>query len=210
MSKKTKIVLGIIICIILILIVSILLYLISKDNTITNNNDNNIISKNDTTNNNDNNIISKNDTTNNNDNTNSNNNTINSEDDLNDNNILFKFSYQNYAWAKIDRGYYIYYNGDIKEYDKYDSGIKLKATKISKEELSQLEELASIVEDKYEEGYSFMVDGGTSTKEIYNKKLAKWIVISQSGDSMGKNSTEAGKKISELTDQIYDKYLEED
>ena len=159
LSKKAKISLEIIICIIIISIISIVLYLNSKSN----------------------------------------------------NNILFKSSYENYAWGARSYGYFIYFNGDIKEYDDYDNDRKLKSAKISNEELAQLKELASMVEDKYENDTSMgqMFDAGISTEQIYNNKLSKWIVLSKYGDSMGRNSTETSKKILELTNQLYNKYLKE-
>ena len=158
LSKKTKLSLGIIICIIIISIVSIVLYLNSKSN-----------------------------------------------------NILFKSSYENYAWGARSYGYYIYSNGDIKEYDNYDNDRKLKSAKISSEELTQLKELAGMVEDKYEVDTSMgqMFDAGTSTEQIYNSKLSKWVILSKFGDSMSRNSTETSQKILELTNQLYNKYLNE-
>ncbi len=163
MSKKTKIILGII-CIIIIVTVSIFLYL-------------------------------------------------NIKDDINIKNasILFESSYKNYAWGKQKYGYYIYSNGYIKQYDDYNKDKKLKSAKISREELSQLKELANMVEDKYEKSsIPGTYDGGTFSKQIYNENLSKWIVLSKTGDSMGKNSTEESKRILELTNQLYDKYIKED
>ena len=156
--KKTKLSLGIIICIIIISIISVVLYLNSKDN-----------------------------------------------------NILFKSSYENHAWGDISYGYYIYFNGDIKEYDDYDNDRKLKSAKISNEELKQLKKLASIVKDKYKKENSRiqMFDAGIETKQIYNRRLFKWVILSKSGDTNGENSTETSQKILELTDTLYNKYLNE-
>ena len=129
-----------------------------------------------------------------------------------DNNILFKSSNKSYAFGARSFGYYIYSNGDIKEYDDYDNDRKLKSAKISSEELTQLKKLASMVEDKYEKDTSMgqVLDAGTSTKQIYNSKLSKWVILSVFGDSMGRNSTETSQKILELTNQLYNKYLNED
>ena len=127
------------------------------------------------------------------------------------NSILFKNSYENYAWGARNYGYYIYSNGNIKEYDDYDNKKKLKSAKISKEELNQLKELANIVEDKYEESASSfkLSDSGIFTKQIYNSKLSKQVVLSKKGDSAGNNLTETSQKILKLTDELYNKYLNE-
>lgn len=125
-----------------------------------------------------------------------------------DNNILFKYSYENYAWGARSYGYFIYSNGDIKEYDDYDNDSKLKSAKISKKELAQLIELSNMVEDKYENDTKWqMIDAGITIKQIYNSKLSKWVILSKSGDSNGRNSSETSQKILELTNQLYNKYL---
>lgn len=92
--------------------------------------------------------------------------------------ILFQYSYTNYAWAPTSRGYYIYSNGIIKEYDDYNEDKELKSAQITKEELEQLKELANKVEDKYEREESAWCDAGTSTKQIYSTRLSKWIMLS--------------------------------
>lgn len=123
--------------------------------------------------------------------------------------ILFKSSYDNHAWNPTSYGYYIYSNGVIKEFDEYDTEKKLKSAKINKIELTQLQKLANIVEDKYTpdpNGPQFW-DSGTRTRQIYNSNLSKWIILYKDGDSMGENLTETSQEILTLTSKLYDKYL---
>lgn len=128
--------------------------------------------------------------------------------------VLFESSYTNFAWGYANYGYIIYSDGTIEEYDNSDEKriTDLKKDKITKEELNQLKTLANKVEDKYEEdnsGFPPMNDGGTSEKSIYNARLSKFVILSKSGDSLGGNSTETSKEILELTEKLYNKYLNE-
>lgn len=130
--------------------------------------------------------------------------------------ILFESSYHNNAWGPEEYGYYIYLNGVIEEFDKYDKSKKLKSGKITDEELNQLKELANAIEDQEEnqeekndknELNSLIVydsepyDIGSYTQSIYNDRLGKWVSL---------NSSETSQKISELTNYLNDKYLSED
>ena len=124
--------------------------------------------------------------------------------------ILFKSSYYNNAWEPTNYGYYIYSKGVIEEFDEYNKTRKLKSAKITDEELNQLKELANTIEDKEDnaknETNSSVAsikpsDSGYYRRLIYSDRLAKWVKL---------NSSETGKKISELTNQLHDKYLGED
>ena len=110
----------------------------------------------------------------------------------------------------IDRGFYIYSNGTIEEYDNYDKSRKLKSSKITNKELKELQSLSDEIEDKYKKENSGWNDAGIATKQIYNSQKSKWIKISERGDKVGNNTTETGKKIVNLTDQLCDKYLTND
>jgi len=110
----------------------------------------------------------------------------------------------------VDRGFYIYSNGIIEEYDNYDKSRKLKSAKITSKELHELKSLADEVEDKYKKENSGWNDAGIASKQIYNNKKSKWIKISERGDSVGNNTTEKGKEILNLTNQLCDKYLTND
>ena len=125
--------------------------------------------------------------------------------------VLFKSSHINYAWGYVNYGYIIYNDGVIQQYD--DSKEKrienLKKDKITKEELSQLKELSNKVEDKYEKNNNGweMFDAGVSEKAIYSSRLSKFVILSRWGDSIGSNSTDTSKEILELTEKLYNKYL---
>ncbi len=127
------------------------------------------------------------------------------------NTILFQASYINNAWSYTDYGYIIYANGIIEEYD-HSSEKRIenpRKAKLTKEELNELKQLAAKVEDKYEKDTSGLriFDVGVIKKSIYSNKLSKMIVLSRSGDTTGKNSTETSEKILNLTSQLYTKYL---
>lgn len=128
----------------------------------------------------------------------------------NSNRILFKSLYTNYAWDTISRGYYIYSNGVIKEYDDYNEDRELKSARITNGELNQLKKLANKVENAYEKKDNAWFDAGTLTKQIYSNRLSMWVVLSQNGDSMVCNSTETSKEILKLTNELCDKYLTAD
>lgn len=156
LSKKSKLILGIVICIITIAIILTILFFYKKSNS-----------------------------------------------------ILFKSTYMNAAWTPTSYGYLIYSNGIIKEYDDYNEDKDLKSAKITNEELNKLKELANIVEDKYEKDDRFqMFDAGVSTKEIYSETLERWVVLSKSGDTMGRNNTETSEEILNLIAELYNKYLD--
>ena len=125
------------------------------------------------------------------------------------NNILYMESYENHAWSSTNYGYFITYNGIIKEFDKYDKDRKLKSAKISKEELNQLINLADLVIDDYRPDTSglYMADYGVHTTKVYSRSLSTWIILSKFGDSNGSNNTERSKMIQELASELYTKYL---
>ena len=133
----------------------------------------------------------------------------------NSSNILFKSSYTNHAWGYANYGYIIYSNGIIQQYDHSNEKRieNPKKDKITKEELNQLKKLSNKVEDKYENdnsGIPPMNDGGISEKAIYSSRLSKFVILSRSGDSLGKNATDTSKEILELTEKLYNKYLNEE
>lgn len=140
------------------------------------------------------------------------------------NKVIFINSHDNYAWEPVSYGYKIYDNGIIEEYDKYDNDDELKRAKISNEELTKLKELADSVESNYTKklnpesilhpnsfagAMEVMWDAGVTEKKIYNNKENKWITLYEYGDTMGYNNTEETKEIIELTEQLYEKYLED-
>lgn len=129
-------------------------------------------------------------------------------------NVLFKSSYINHAWGYADYGYIIYENGVIQQYDNSDEKRieNLKKDKITKKELSQLKKLANKVEDKYKKKESNppMQDAGISENIIYSNKLSKFVVLSRSGDLMENNFTETSIEILNLTEKLYNKYLNDE
>lgn len=145
---------------------------------------------------------------------------------INNNQIIFINSYENNAWVPVSYGYRIYANGTIEEYNNYDSDTELKRAKISNEDLKELKSLANSVNSNYINGInpeslfhpansitvilSEASDAGITEKKIYNDKEKKWIVLYQCGNIMGYNDTEETKKIIELTEQLYKKYLQDD
>ena len=54
-----------------------------------------------------------------------------------------------------------------------------------------------------------MWDAGITEKKIYNNKGKRWITLYQYGDTMGYNETSETKEIIELTELLYEKYLED-
>lgn len=122
-------------------------------------------------------------------------------------NILFKYSYSNYAWEPVDTGFVIYSNGLIKEYDEYNKKSKLKYAWLTKNELKQLKELSNLVEDECEKYNGMTRDFGVYTNEIYSERLGEWVVLSQHGDFVITNSTGISKQILQLTDEFRSRYL---
>lgn len=126
--------------------------------------------------------------------------------------MLFINSYTNNSWGSVSRGYIIYANGKIEEYDVYNDDAELKKAKISKEELRELKSLANSINSNYVDrtNSANFFDAGLIEKKIYNSKEKKWILLYQSGDKNGYNDTEETEKIIELTQQLYKKYLQND
>ena len=128
------------------------------------------------------------------------------------NRIIFMYSYKNNSWGSVSRGYIIYVNEKIEEYDAYNDDAELKKAKISKEEIKELKNLANSINSNYinRTNSANFFDAGLIEKKIYNSKEEKWIILYQSGDINGYNDTEETEKIIELTQQLYGKYLQED
>ena len=139
--------------------------------------------------------------------------------------VIFINSYDgNHAcWGTVSYGYKIYDNGIIEEYYEYNNDKELKKVKISKDELTKLKKLANSVESKYTKelnpesilhpnsfkgSMEAMSDAGVTEKKIYNNKKNKWITLYQFGYTMRYNDTEETKEIIELTEQLYEKYIE--
>ena len=121
---------------------------------------------------------------------------------------LFIHSYENYAWRSTSYGYIIYSDGTIKEYDDFNDNKELKENKLTKDELDELKKLANKVQDKFEVDNSFQLfDAGTTVDKIYNDKLNKWIILDKRGNDNGSNNSEESKKIQELVDKLYEKYI---
>lgn len=97
---------------------------------------------------------------------------------------LYEDSYENNAWGYVNYGYTIYENGLIKQYDnsKEKRIQELKEAVLTKDELSKMKEFANKIEDKFEVDDSSMIvfDAGLTIRKIYNKKLGKWITLSES------------------------------
>lgn len=110
----------------------------------------------------------------------------------------------------IDRGFYIYSSGIIEEYDNYDKSRKLKSAQITNKELKELNSLANKIEDSYKKENSHWNDAGIVCKQIYNNQKLKWIKVSERGDVVGNNTTEIGKEIINLTNNLCNKYLTND
>ena len=128
----------------------------------------------------------------------------------NSNGILFRKTYVNNAWDHKDYGYVIYSNGIIKEYDNINKTRKLRKGKLTESELKELKQLSVKVEDEYvKDTKRKMFDAGLSVYEIYNTKSHKWIVLRKFGDEMGSNDSEESQKILELTQKLYEKYIEQ-
>ena len=126
------------------------------------------------------------------------------------NGILFRKTYVNNAWDHKDYGYVIYSNGIIKEYDNINKTRKLRKGKLTESELKELKQLSVKVEDEYvKDTKRKMFDAGLSVYEIYNTKSHKWIVLRKLGDEMGSNDSEESQKILELTQKLYEKYIEQ-
>ena len=128
------------------------------------------------------------------------------------NQIIFMYSYKNNSWGSVSRGYIIYANGEIEEYDVYNDDAELKKAKISKKELKELKNLANSIDSNYinRTNSANLFDAGFIEKKIYNSKGKKWIILYQSGDKNGYNDTEETEKIIELTQQLYEEYLKND
>ena len=128
--------------------------------------------------------------------------------------LLFKSGYSNYAWDKVNYGYYIYSDGEIKEFDEYETNKKkedLKSAKITKDELKKLKQLADSVEDKYEPNPDAeqIMDAGSSAIEIYSQKYSKWVLLSVDKGYEGSNKTEESQQILKLTEELEDKYIKD-
>ena len=122
---------------------------------------------------------------------------------------LFIHSHKNYN-SGTNYGYIIYSDGTIEEYEGFNYNKELK-NKLTKSELNELKELANNVQDKFEV-YNDMwlqtpLDVGTTVNEIYNDKLNNWIILDKSGGENGGNNSEESKRIKELVDMLYEKYI---
>ena len=63
----------------------------------------------------------------------------------------------------------------------------------------------------YEKNDSIQLfDAGTASKQIYSQRLGKWVVLANSGDTNGKNSTETSEEILNLIETLYNKYLNDE
>lgn len=54
-----------------------------------------------------------------------------------------------------------------------------------------------------------MYDAGDSTEQIYNIETGESILLRKGGNTAGENNTEESIRILELTDELYEKYIEE-
>ena len=117
-----------------------------------------------------------------------------------DNSLLYEEIY--YGATDETWGYVIYYNGTIQKYDKSMSA------KITNIELKQLKQLSIEVESDYEtEDLIFNLAGG-SISQIYNSRKSQWVILSQVFSREQKhNVSKAGIELMELTDRLYDTYL---
>ena len=124
-------------------------------------------------------------------------------------NLLFKYSYISHGRYNISYGFYIFNDGKIKEYDDYDKSRKLKKEQLAEEEIHRLYELSTLVQDVFiTDKKSQILDRGISTSQIYNRELSKWILLSSTGDSNGRNHTQISNEILELINEITQKYLD--
>lgn len=119
---------------------------------------------------------------------------------------LFIHSFSNYN----KYGYIIYDDGTIKEYNETEKK-KLKKNKLTKDELEELKTLANKVEDDFYvlEGATFF-DAGTTIDKIYSDKINDWIIIFKRDYYYGYNNTEEGRRIRELVNELYEKYIKDD
>lgn len=120
--------------------------------------------------------------------------------------ILFKFSYENNSWKSKKYGYNIYFNGTIESYDKYDES-KNKSAQITNEELEQLKKYADAIDDKYKSNNDRNYDAGKSIYQVYNSELAKWIIVKKGGVVTGVNESKLSEKLVDFVDELYNKYL---
>ena len=119
--------------------------------------------------------------------------------------VLFQAIGQSWSQGYHSWGYIIRFNGVIERQDSQE--LISKAKIIGKEELNQLKELANKVEDSYyivKEKLTVDIDRGSITYQVYSKRLSKWVVLSSED---AKNSTDTSSEILELTNKLYNKYL---
>lgn len=107
-------------------------------------------------------------------------------------------------------GYTIYMDGTLKENNNKKTEEELIETKISKEELTKLKELANKLEDNYQENDSTytIFDAATIYQSIYSERKSKWIKLGMSSaTAYGYNDSDVTEEILSLIDTIYDKYI---
>lgn len=123
---------------------------------------------------------------------------------------LYAENYINYAWGHFESNLEIYDNGLMIYTANSDEEETKKKIKISNEELNKLKNLSLLVQDNYtlKKSDLVMFDVGSTTTEIYNKKIGKWIKLSYSADGgySGYNESEETKKILDLVDDLTEKY----
>lgn len=135
--------------------------------------------------------------------------TINSNND-----ILFKKEYTNNSWSNENKGFYIYKDGTIKEYN---NGITKKQAKISKDELKKLKDLAKTISNETEvinaksgtlnAMLGAAADAGVTEYSIYSDKLSSFILLKKSSTTPVINKSENTYDILDFADTLYNKYL---
>ncbi len=131
------------------------------------------------------------------------------------NDILFKKEYSNNSWSYESKGFYIYKDGTIKEYN---NGITKKQAKISKDELKKLKDLAKTISNETEvintNSGSLLdamsasaADGGVTEYSIYSDKLSRFILLKKSSTTPVINTSENTYDILDFADTLYNKYL---
>ena len=123
---------------------------------------------------------------------------------------LYAKNHINYAWGYFESNLEIYDNGLMIYTTNSDEEETKKKVKISNEELNELKNLSLLVKDNYtlKKSDFVMFDGGSTTKEIYNKKIGEWIKLSYfaDGSRSGYNESEETKKILDFVDGLTEKY----
>lgn len=107
-------------------------------------------------------------------------------------------------------GYTIYMDGTLKENNSKKTEKELIKTKISKEELRKLKELANKLEDNYQEKDSeyTIFDAATIYESMYSQRKSKWIKLEMtSATTYGYNDSDVAEEILNLTDSIHKKYI---